>query len=110
VKTAKTAAKSASKTVARTASKPAAAKRPAAKAASRAPAAPAAPEGLLPNMTRDALGEVTETLEFMWSATQAVFGDQAKPEHAIAQLPFAMDALEVRRLLEDAAKQGKRKA
>ena len=100
------------KTAAKTAPKSAAAKRPAAKAAARPPAtaaAPAGPEGLLPNMTRDALGEVTETLEFMWSATQAVFGDQARPEHAIALLPFAMDALEVRRLLEDAAKQGKRK-
>ena len=57
------------------------------------------PEALLPIMTRDALGEVTETLEFMWSATQAVFGDKAKPDHAIALLPYALDALEVRRLL-----------
>lgn len=59
---------------------------------------------LLPNMTRDALGEVTETLEFMWSATQAVFGDKARPEHAIALLPYALDALEVRRLLAEDAK------
>lgn len=105
MKTAKTAAKTASKS----APKPVAAKRPAAKPASQ-PVAASVTEALLPNMTRDALGEVTETLEFMWSATQAVFGDQARPEHAIALLPFAMDALEVRRLLEDAAKQSKRKS
>jgi hypothetical protein len=77
------------------------------KAATKKPAA-APSAGLLPNMTRDALGEVTETLEFMWSATQAVFGEKARPEHAIALLPYALDALEVRRLLaEDAAKQAK---
>ncbi|MGC3985881.1 MAG: hypothetical protein QM777_14830 [Pseudorhodoferax sp.] len=82
-----------------TKSKPAA---PARKAA----AGSAQAEGLLPNMTRDALGEVTETLEFMWSATQAVFGEKARPEHAISLLPYALDALEVRRLLaEDMAKQ-----
>ncbi len=69
-------------------------------------AAPRKAEALLPDLTRDALGEVTETLEFMWSATQAVFGDKALPEHAIALLPYALDALEVRRLLaEEAAKQ-----
>ncbi len=101
-------AKTASKTATKTAPKSAAAKLPAARAATP-PAAASMTEALLPNMTRDALGEVTETLEFMWSATQAVFGDQARPEHAIALLPFAMDALEVRRLLEDAAKQAKRK-
>ena len=105
MKTAKTAAKTASKS----APKSVAAKRPAAKPAIQ-PVAASVTEALLPNMTRDALGEVTETLEFMWSATQAVFGDQARPEHAIALLPFAMDALEVRRLLEDAAKQSKRKS
>lgn len=83
----------------------------AAASARRTAAKTAAGEGLLPNMTRDALGEVTETLEFMWSATQAVFGDKARPEHAIALLPYALDALEVRRLLaEDMAKQAKRKA
>lgn len=102
-------AKTASKTASKSAPKPVAAKRPAAKPASQ-PVAASVTEALLPNMTRDALGEVTETLEFMWSATQAVFGDQARPEHAIALLPFAMDALEVRRLLEDAAKQSKRKS
>jgi hypothetical protein len=78
--------------------KPATTRRPAAKASKR--------NALLPDLTRDALGEVTETLEFMWSATQAVFGDKAKPEHAIALLPYALDALEVRRLLaEETAKQ-----
>nr|WP_186329807.1 hypothetical protein [Variovorax boronicumulans] len=80
-------------------------------AARKAAAKPAQAEALLPNMTRDALGEVTETLEFMWSATQAVFGEKARPEHAISLLPYALDALEVRRLLaEDVAKQTKRKA
>ncbi|HVR49771.1 MAG TPA: hypothetical protein VMS38_08525, partial [Pseudorhodoferax sp.] len=79
--------------------------------ARRTAAKTVAGEALLPNMTRDALGEVTETLEFMWSATQAVFGDKAKPEHAIALLPYALDALEVRRLLaEDIAKQARRKS
>lgn len=84
-----------------------------AKTKASAPARKAAPkptqvEALLPNMTRDALGEVTETLEFMWSATQAVFGEKARPEHAISLLPYALDALEVRRLLaEDMAKQAK---
>lgn len=79
--------------------------------ARKAAAKPAQAEALLPNMTRDALGEVTETLEFMWSATQAVFGDKARPEHAISLLPYALDALEVRRLLaEDVAKQAKRKS
>lgn len=74
-------------------------------AAKRAPAPAPKAEALLPDMTRDALGEVTETLEFMWSATQAVFGSQARPDHAIALLPYALDALEVRRLLaEESAK------
>lgn len=73
---------------------------PARKAASKDPQA----EALLPVMTRDALGEVTETLEFMWSATQAVFGDKARPEHAISLLPYALDALEVRRLLAEGTK------
>lgn len=81
---------------------------PARKAATKSTAKPVQAEALLPNMTRDALGEVTETLEFMWSATQAVFGEKARPEHAIALLPYALDALEVRRLLaEDVAKQAK---
>lgn len=61
------------------------------------------PDTLLPSPTPDALGEVTETLEFMWSATQAVFGDKAKPEHAIALLPYALDALEMRRLVAEEA-------
>lgn len=69
-----------------------AARRPAAKAAAK-------PDTPLTDLTRDALGEVTETLEFMWTATQAVFGDKATPDHAIALLPYAMDALELRRLL-----------
>lgn len=79
--------------------------KPATKRASTRRTATAAPkpDALLPNLTRDALGEVTETLEFMWSATQAVFGDKAKPEHAIALLPYALDALEVRRLLAEEA-------
>lgn len=90
-----------------TAPAPRAATRSRTRAAARAPAA----EALLPNMTRDALGEVTETLEFMWSATQAVFGEKARPEHAIALLPFALDALEVRRLLAEGSKrQAARKA
>lgn len=80
---------------------PAAAKRASARSRTQAAAPASAAEALLPNMTRDALGEVTETLEFMWSATQAVFGDKARPEHAIALLPFALDALEVRRLLAE---------
>ena len=80
--------------------------KPAKPATTRRAAATAKPDALLPNLTRDALGEVTETLEFMWSATQAVFGDKAKPEHAIALLPYALDALEVRRLLaEEASRQ-----
>ncbi len=90
------------------ASKTAAAKR---KLAPTAAAKAAQAEALLPNMTRDALGEVTETLEFMWSATQAVFGEKARPEHAISLLPYALDALEVRRLLaEDMARQAKTKS
>ncbi|WP_326541913.1 hypothetical protein [Pseudorhodoferax sp.] len=106
MKTAKTARKST--TAAPRAAAPAkAAAQPASKAASKAAQA----EALLPNMTRDALGEVTETLEFMWSATQAVFGEKARPEHAISLLPYALDALEVRRLLaEDIAKQAKAKS
>lgn len=75
-----------------------AARRPAAKTSAKAAAKP---EALLPDLTRDALGEVTETLEFMWTATQAVFGDKATPDHAIALLPYALDALELRRLLTE---------
>jgi hypothetical protein len=91
-------------TTAKTARKSTTAKSKAAASAAKAVQA----EALLPNMTRDALGEVTETLEFMWSATQAVFGEKARPEHAISLLPYALDALEVRRLLaEDMAKQAR---
>lgn len=98
-------------TTAKPARKSSTAKSKAAAPARKAAAKPAQAEALLPNMTRDALGEVTETLEFMWSATQAVFGDKARPEHAISLLPYALDALEVRRLLaEDVAKQAKRKS
>lgn len=97
-------------TTAKLARTSATAKSKAAAPARKAAAKPAQAEALLPNMTRDALGEVTETLEFMWSATQAVFGEKARPEHAISLLPYALDALEVRRLLaEDVAKQAKRK-
>ncbi|GHC95697.1 hypothetical protein GCM10007320_48870 [Pseudorhodoferax aquiterrae] len=97
-------------TTAKPARTSATAKSKAAAPARKAAAKPAQAEALLPNMTRDALGEVTETLEFMWSATQAVFGEKARPEHAISLLPYALDALEVRRLLaEDVAKQAKRK-
>ncbi|KQP22950.1 hypothetical protein [Pseudorhodoferax sp. Leaf267] len=86
--------------------KPATTRRTATAQRAAAPEAEPKADALLPNLTRDALGEVTETLEFMWSATQAVFGDQAKPEHAIALLPYALDALEVRRLLaEEASRQ-----
>ncbi len=94
------------KKTAKTASpaKTAATRRPATKAtraASAAAKAAAKADALLPDLTRDALGEVTETLEFMWTATQAVFGDKAKPDHAIALLPYALDALELRRLLTE---------
>lgn len=95
-------------TTAKPARKSTTAKAKAAAPARKAAAKSAQVEALLPNMTRDALGEVTETLEFMWSATQAVFGDKARPEHAISLLPYALDALEVRRLLaEDVAKQAR---
>lgn len=87
-----------------------AAARPGARSRTQAATPAAGSEALLPNMTRDALGEVTETLEFMWSATQAVFGEKARPEHAIALLPFALDALEVRRLLAEGSRPARRKS
>lgn len=37
----------------------------------------------LPEGIRDALVNVTDTLDFAWAAAQAVFEDQAKPEHAL---------------------------
>ena len=95
-------------TTAKPARKSATAKSKATAPARKAAAKAAQAEAVLPNMTRDALGEVTETLEFMWSATKTVFGEKARPEHAISLLPYALDALEVRRLLaEDMAKQAK---
>ena len=98
-KTAKTASPAQTTTTRRPAAKTSKTSKTA--SAARAASAAAKAEALLPDLTRDALGEVTETLEFMWSATQAVFGDKATPDHAIALLPFALDALELRRLLTE---------
>ena len=36
---------------------------------------------------RSAFTEVTDTLDFCWAAAQAVFGQDARPEHGLALLP-----------------------
>lgn len=38
----------------------------------------------MPYEFRAALVDATDTLDFCWSAVKSVFGDQARPEHAIA--------------------------
>lgn len=43
-----------------------------------------------------------DTLDLCWAAAQAVFEKQAKPEHAIAMLPWVMQRADDERRLEEA--------
>lgn len=60
---------------------------------------------MLPGVSRqstvvDASVEVRDTLKGMWLAAQSVFGEQARPEHAISLLSIALarkDAADQRR-------------
>jgi len=40
-------------------------------------------KGRIPEDIRDALIDVTDTLDFCWTAAQSVFETQAQPEHAL---------------------------
>ncbi|MEI2772522.1 MAG: hypothetical protein ABTR54_16500 [Candidatus Competibacter sp.] len=40
----------------------------------------------IPDSMRNAAIYVTDTLDLSWAAAQAVFGDQARPEHALKLL------------------------
>jgi hypothetical protein len=48
---------------------------------------------LIPPDIRDAAIYVTDTLDLAWAAAQAVFDDQAQPEHAIALLKLWLDRI-----------------
>jgi hypothetical protein len=41
----------------------------------------------MPPGFRDAIIDITDTLDFCWAAAQAVFETAARPEHALALLP-----------------------
>ena len=44
----------------------------------------------MPEHFRDAVIELTDTLDVCWAAAQAVFESKATPEHALALLPLFM--------------------
>lgn len=44
----------------------------------------------MPETLRGALVDHVDTLDFCWAGVRAVFGDLAKPEHALALLPIVM--------------------
>ena len=44
----------------------------------------------MPESMKDAAIELTDTLDLCWAAAQAVFEDNAKPEHALTLLPMFM--------------------
>jgi hypothetical protein len=49
--------------------------------------------GHIPGSMRDAAVYVTDTLDLAWAATQSVFEQQAKPEHALKILElFLLEA------------------
>lgn len=51
----------------------------------------AAQKGHIPIATHDAAVWAVDTLDLAWAGVQAVFGDQATPEHAIALLKIIQE-------------------
>ena len=45
----------------------------------------------IPEHFKKAAVELNDTLVLCWASAQAVFGDQARPEHAISLLPQYME-------------------
>lgn len=45
----------------------------------------------MPQHVRDSAIELTDTLDACRAAVMSVFGDQAKPEHALALLPLLIE-------------------
>lgn len=56
---------------------------------------------MLKEYVRAGLVDTADTLDFAWAAAQSVFGDAAKPEHAIALLPFFIERIDVERRRAD---------
>lgn len=52
---------------------------------------------LFPPGYRDAVIDINDTLYVCWVSAQSVFGRAARPEHALAMLPIALEAAERRR-------------
>ena len=44
----------------------------------------------MPEEFRGALVDCNDSLDFCWAAVRSVFGEQAKPEHALSMLPSVM--------------------
>lgn len=51
----------------------------------------------MPESMRTAATFAVDTLELAWAGVQAVFEDQAKPEHAIALLPMLLERADAER-------------
>lgn len=51
----------------------------------------------MPESMRTASTFVTDTLELAWLAAQSVFEQHARPEHAIALLPFFIERADAER-------------
>ena len=52
-----------------------------------------AQKNVIPTAVRDSAVFVTDTLDIYWAAAQAVFEEQATPEHAIAICKMLIDEL-----------------
>ena len=51
----------------------------------------------MPDWTRDAAIELTDTLDLCWAAARAVFEKEARPEHALTLLPLFMARADAKR-------------